>query len=111
MANHSPPEFEQKDVLGKTRQYVGSVGTVNVSVPASPVGVISEFLIRNPDSNNINTKLLLSLDGGTSFFSLGRGEFLGWSPKNNESDMPIQQLVIKGSSPTTAYEVLMNFEP
>jgi hypothetical protein len=111
MSNHRPPEFEQKDILGKTRQFAGTVGTSNLTLPAAPLGVISEFLIRNPDTNNITTKLLLSLDGGITFFTLGRGEFLIWSPKNNESDMPIQQIVIKGSSPTTFYELLANFEP
>jgi hypothetical protein len=108
---HEQPDFETKDVLGKTLQFSGNVGLSNLTLPASLQGKISEFLLRNPDTNNITTKLFLSLDGGTSFFSLARGEFIGWSPKSNASNTPIQQLVIKGSVASTAYELIVNVEP
>lgn len=108
---HLSPDFETKDVLGKTIPYVGTVGTLNLTLPAVVVGKISDVLIRNPDSNGVTVKLLFSFDGGVSFFSLGRGEYIGWSPKNNASDTPINQIVVKGSSATTNYEILMNFEP
>ena len=108
---HATPDFETKDVLGKTLQFSGTVGLSNLTLPAVSEGKISEFLLRNPDTNNITTKLLLSLDGGTSFFSLARGEFIGWTPKNNASNMPIEQLIIKGSAVSTFYELIVNVEP
>jgi hypothetical protein len=108
---HETPDFETKDVLGKTLQYSGNVGLSNLTLPAVSEGKISEFLLRNPDTNNITTKLLLSLDGGTTFFSLARGEFIGWSPKNTVANMPINQIVIKGSVAVTAYELIINVEP
>lgn len=108
---HASPEFEQKDVLGKTLPYTGTVGLSNLTLPASSQGKISDVLLRNPDTNGINTKLYLSFDGGTTFFSLSRGEFIGWSPKNNASNTPIDQVVIKGSVALTNYEMLINVEP
>lgn len=108
---HAQPDFETKDVLGKTLQFSGNVGLSNLTLPPTLQGKISEFLLRNPDTNNITTKLLVSLDGGTSFFSLARGEFIGWSPKSNASNTPIEQIVIKGSVAVTAYELIVNVEP
>jgi hypothetical protein len=108
---HQNPDFETKDVLGKTLQYAGSVGTSNLALPDPSVGKISEFLLRNPDTNAITEKLLVSLDGGTTFFGLARGEFIGWTPKNNASNMPIEQLVIKGSTAAVDYELILNIEP
>ena len=109
--SHQAPDFETKDVLGKSIPYVGSVGTSNLTLPPSAVGKISEFLVRNPNSNSITTTLSFSIDGGSNFLVLGRGEFCGWTLKNNASNSPITSIVIKGSSATTNYEVLINFEP
>lgn len=108
---HNSPEFEQKDVLGKTLQFAGNVGTSNLTLPAVSQGKLSEILLRNPDTNNITTKLYLSLDGGVTFFGLARGEFIGWTLKNNASNTPIDQIVIKGSVASTAYELIVNVEP
>lgn len=108
---HNAPDFETKDVLGKTLPFSGTVGTSNLTLPAVSQGKISECLIRNPDTNLITTKLLLSFDGGLNFFSLSRGEFLAWSPKNDASNNPINQIVIKGSAATTKYEIIINVEP
>lgn len=108
---HQNPDFETKDVLGKTLPFSGTVGLSNLTLPASSQGKISEVLLRNPDTNGITTKLYLSFDGGSNFFSLSRGEFIGWAPKNNASNMPIEQIVIKGSVASTNYELLINVEP
>lgn len=108
---HQQPDFETKDVLGKTLPFTGTVGTSNLTLPPSVQGKISEMLLRNPNTNSINTKLYLSFDGGTTFFSLSRGEFIGWSPKSNASNTPIEQIVIKGSVALTDYELLINVEP
>jgi hypothetical protein len=108
---HASPEFETQDILGKTLPFTGNVGTSNLTLPVVSQGKISDVLIRNPDTNLITKKLFLSFDGGTTFFSLSRGEFIGWSPKNNASNMPINQIVIKGSAAATDYEIIINVEP
>lgn len=108
---HASPDFETKDVLGKTLPFTGTVGTSNLTLPVTSQGKISEMLLRNPDTNNVTTKLFLSFDGGTTFIGLGRGEFIGWAPKNNASNMPIEQVVIKGSVALTNYEMIINVEP
>jgi hypothetical protein len=108
---HSNPDFETKDILGKTLPFSGTVGTSNLTLPTSSQGKISEMLLRNPNTNGINTKLYLSFDGGTTFFSLARGEFIGWSPKSNASNTPIEQIVIKGSVALSDYELIINVEP
>lgn len=108
---HAQPDFETKDVLGKTLQFVASVSLVAIPLPAVPGAKISEVLIRNPKQNFITTDLMYSFDGGATFLALSRGEFVGWTLKNNASDMPITQIFIKGSVATTYYEVIMNVEP
>lgn len=108
---HAQPDFETKDVLGKTLQYVASVGLAPIALPSVAGAKISEVLIRNPKQNMITTDLFYSFDGGVTFLTLGRGEFVGWTLKNNASDMPITQIFIKGSNATTYYEVIINSEP
>jgi hypothetical protein len=109
--SHELPEFETKDVLGKTIQLVGTV-TVAVSLLPNPVvGKISDVLIRNPGNNGPNDVLLYNLDGTGNFSRLSRGEFIGWSPKNNPSNTPITQIQIKSSSGTINYELIVNVEP
>lgn len=109
--SHNTPDFETKDILGKTLPFAGGVSLTNVSLPPTSQGKISEVLVRNPNTNLITTKLFLSFDGGSTFFSLSRGEFIGWSLKNNASNTPIDQIVIKGSIVNTQYEVIINVEP
>lgn len=109
--SHQSPEFETKDVLGKTTHYNGTVGSPDSLVPSVIGDKISNVLVRNPSTNGINDILYVSFSGGTTYLSLKRGEFAAWSPKNNSSGTPITQVRVSGSTPTVAYEIIMDFEP
>lgn len=108
---HQAPDFETKDVLGKTYQLVGTVTSIASLLPDPSVGKISEILIRNPDNNGINDVLLYNFDGTSNFSRLKRGEFIGWTLKNNPSNTPITQIQLKSLSGTISYEVVVNVEP
>lgn len=108
---HIAPDFETKDVLGKTLHFNGVVGSPNTLVPSSPGDKISNILIRNPGTNGINDILYVAFDGGSTYLSLKRGEFAAWSPKSNSANMPIKQVRVMGSSATVEYEIVMDFEP
>lgn len=108
---HQLPEFETKDVLGKTQHFNGVVGSPNSLVPSIAGDKISSVLVRNPATNGINDVLYVAFDGGTTYLSLKRGEFAAWSPKNNGSGMPIKQVRVSGSSPSVEYEIVVDFEP
>lgn len=108
---HQAPDFETKDVLGKTLQLVGTVTTVTSLLPDPAVGKISEVLIRNPDNNGINDVLLYNLDGTSNFSRLKRGEFIGWTLKSSPGGTPITQVQLKSLSGTLNYEVVVNVEP
>jgi hypothetical protein len=108
---HSAPDFETKDVYGKTIQLVGTVTTIVSLFPSPQVGRIQQVLIRNPDNNGVNDVLLYNLDGTSNFFRLKRGEYIGWVLKNNPSNTPITQIQLKSLSGTVSYEILINVEP
>lgn len=108
---HQAPDFETKDVYGKTVQLVGTVTTTVSLLPNPVVGKISEVLIRNPDSNANTDVLLFNLDGTSNFSRLKRGEFIGWTLKNNPGNTPITQIQLKSLSGTINYEVVVNVEP
>ena len=108
---HQAPDFETKDVYGRTLQLVGTVTAVPILLPNPVVGKISEVLIRNPDNNGINDVLLYNLDGTSNFSRLKRGEFIGWTLKNNPGNTPITQIQIRSLSGTLNYEVVVNVEP
>lgn len=109
--SHQTPDFETKDVLGTTQHANSSVGLVSALIPAIAGSKISNILVRNPSTNDINTILYVALDAGTTYFSLKRGEFVVWTPKNNSSNMPINQIRVLGSVALTYYEIIMDFEP
>lgn len=108
---HNTPDFETKDTLGKTLQYASTVGTSATAYPPSASTQISSFLLRNPNTNGVNDVLSVSLDGGVNFLTLSRGEFVGWGPKNNNSNMPITQIFIKASGAGKAFQLLIDLEP
>lgn len=109
---HQTPEFESKDVLGKTKHYNGATTIVApVLVPTTSLGKISTVLVRNPASNQVNDKIYVAFDGNSTYLTLSRGEFVVWSPKNNESGTPITQIRIAVSRDGVNYETLFDFEP
>jgi len=99
------PSFETQDIDGSSSHYNGTVGTSAVSIPSSADKVISEFILKCPIQTPLTKECLVSLDGGTNFFSLRVGEHLGWSPKGS-----MKQIQVKGSTSGVEYEILMNFE-
>lgn len=108
---HQTPDFETKDVLGTTRHFNGNVGAGELLIPNTPEKKISDVFIRNPASNLNTDRLSVSIDGGSSFIVLARGEFIQWSPKNTASGDPIKQIRLKGNREVINYETLFNFEP
>ena len=99
------PEFEITDRLGTTDQFDGTVDTLGVQVPAVAGNSISEIMVRSALSNPTAVKLLVSFDGGTTFFTLNRSESITWGLKGD-----ILQIDIKASSSTADYEIIMNRE-
>lgn len=100
------PQFENKDLVGSTTQFVGTVGTTAILVPTVATFAISECLVRCPNQSPNTRRLLYSFDGGVNFGTLSPGEFIGWSLKGS----PLQ-IQIKGNVAGVLYEVLVNREP
>lgn len=109
--SHQAPDFETKDVYGKTQHFAGSVGLSSALIPSVAGNKISNILIKNPSTNGVNDILSVAFDGGVVYLTLKRGEFAAWSPKNNTSNTPISQIRIIGSSAAVNYEIVMDFEP
>jgi hypothetical protein len=107
---HTAPEMDVRDTLGKTIHFSGSVGLTSLLVPPSIGDKLGSVIVRNPQTNGINTTLKVAFDGGTTYITLGRGEFVGWYPKNNSSGTPITQIRILGSVAVTYYEIIADFE-
>ncbi len=108
--SHTAPEMDTRDTLGKTIHYAGSVGLTSALVPPTIGDKLGSVIVRNPNTNNINTTLKVAFDGGTTYITLSRGEFVAWYPKNNASNTPITQIRILGSVDVTYYEIIMDFE-
>lgn len=108
---HQSPDFETKDVLGKTQHLNGSVGLASILLPTVAGNKISNVLVRNPNTNAVSEVLYVAFDGQTTYLSLSRGEFAAWVPKNNASNSPVTQIRILGSTATVDYEVVMDTEP
>lgn len=107
---HTPPEMDTRDTLGKTIHYSGSVGLTSALVPPTSGDKLASVIVRNPSTNGINTTLKVAFDGGTTYITLSRGEFVGWYPKSNASGTPITQIRVLGSVAVTNYEIIMDFE-
>jgi hypothetical protein len=107
---HVQPEMDIRDTLGKTIHYSGTVGLTSALVPPAIGDKLGSVIVRNPQTNGINTTLKVAFDGGTTYITLGRGEFVGWYPKNNASGTPITQIRILGSVAATNYEIIADFE-
>lgn len=96
--------FEQVDVVGSSSHYNGTVGTSSINIPTVSNKVISEFSIANVDADK-SSILSVSLDGGSTFKTIGFNGSWVWSPKGK-----LRQIKIKGDAASRAYEIVMNFE-
>lgn len=99
------PGFETQDLTGSTVHYNGTMGTSNVAIPTVADKVMAEVLVKCPYQTPLSVECYVSFDSGTTFFTLGVGEYLGWSLKGN-----IKQIYIKGSTAGVAYQIIANYE-
>jgi hypothetical protein len=90
---------------GTTHHFNGTVSTTPASIPAVAGNVITSIYIEN--FNNLGgVNLLISFDAGTTFKTIERDAALYVEPKGD-----LTQVVIKGSSATTNYEIILNRKP
>lgn len=101
----APPGFEIQDLDGTTTHFSGTLLTTNTAIPGSATTVISELIFKCPYQTPTSRTCQISFDGGTSFFTLGVGEFIGWTPKGR-----IKQVHIKSNTSGTTYDLIINRE-
>ena len=100
-------QFEQRDILGTTTNFSGSVGTSFVAVPSSPGKPIAEALVRCSNQTPQSSVLQVSFTSSTGpWISLSPGEFIGWTVKGY-----MTQIWILGNNASVDYEVVLNREP
>lgn len=99
------PAFELQDLDGSTAHFSGTVGTSAIALPTVAGNIISEVVIKCPFQTPVTKTLKVSFDGGTSFFTLDPGEFIGWSAKGS-----LRQIYIKGGVAGVTYDILLNRE-
>ena len=88
---------------GSTLQFSDTVDTLGISFPAVAGNNISEFLIQCPEEQEVDYRLLISMDG-VNFITLKPSGHLAWTPKG-----PIQQITIKSNTNAgVAFELVMN---
>lgn len=98
------PQFEQVDLTGSTKHYVGLVGTTAITLSDSGKPIAEVLFNTQPITGN-NVTLLYSFDGGVTYSSLKRNTIVGWAPRG-----PITVIYIKGSAINTEYDVVINYE-
>ena len=101
----TPARFEIADNQGSTLQDSGTVGTTPIVFPDPAQAPISEFIIQCPEDQNIDNRLLVSIDG-VNFLTLQPSGHWAWTPKGNT----VTQLTIKGNQAGVDYELVANLE-
>lgn len=86
----------------ETLQFAGSVGLSNVSLPVIASGELTQVILSCRVQSPSSRRLLFSLDGGVTFFTLSPGSMVGWEPKD------ITQVIIKGNAASVDYDILIN---
>lgn len=100
------------NVDGKTRQYVGTTAsTADFNIPSSPLGQLERFSIECRGSSPGGATLGISLDGGTTFWTIEAGVAWSWDPKKDASGTAIQQAVLRPSVAGLLYQAVVNYEP
>lgn len=105
MSAEISPGFEMQDLIGQTKHYNGTISTSPTTLPAVADKTISEVIFKCPYQTPQTKTCSISFDGGTTYFTLAVGEFLGWSVKGE-----IEQVKIKGSTSGVTYDMLINYE-
>lgn len=101
MAINSGSNHEISDNEGSTVVYSGTATTTPANVPASAGNIMSGFGLQNTGNENMQ----ISMDGGTTYFTVGKKDFFAWDVKGN-----ITQVQVKTPASTTTYEIVINFE-
>ena len=101
---HKPIGDSAQD-FGSTSPYTGSVGTTPILVPSVAGDPISLLLVRCKNQTP-NTKILQWSVDGVTYHDLAPGEYVGWPPKGN-----LTQIYLKGTVASVEYEVILNREP
>lgn len=91
--------------FGSTDQYAGTVGLTSIAVPTVAGDPIATCLVRCPAQTPSTVRLSYSFDNVT-FHDLSPGEYIGWSPKGNKT-----QVYLKANAAGVKYEVVLNREP
>ena len=102
----SPARFETADNQGSTEQSSGTVGLVNIQVPAVAGAPISEFIIQCPENQGDDHRLYVSLDGGANVITLYPSGHWAWTPKGDS----VTQIDLVGNQAGVKYEVVVNLE-
>ena len=91
---------------GSTVQHSDTVDTLGILFPAPAGNNIAEFLIHCPEKQEIDHRLLVSMDG-SNFITIAPSGHLAWTPKG-----PITQLTIKSNTNAGVdFELILNLEP
>jgi hypothetical protein len=85
-----------------TLQFEGSVGTTPIDLPGVASGEITQVIFSCRVQTPSSKRLLFSVDGGSTFFTLSPGSMVGWEPKD------IEQVQVKGNVAGVLYDVLIN---
>jgi hypothetical protein len=109
---HKAPEFETQDILGRTKQFAGTVGTTPILVPAAPEGRITEALIMCSLDNANTARLRFDFTAQSVFDDgLNKGAYVAWSLKGKPSTgEPIEQIQLVGNQANVKYLVILNLE-
>jgi len=99
------PQFETKDNLGSTLQFVSTVGITAVNLPSADTFDITEVIIRCPIQTPNSNRLLYSFNLGSTYSTLSPGEWVSFEPRQ------LKHISIKGNVASVSYEVLINQEP
>jgi len=97
--------FEVSDNQGSTVQDSGTVGTTPIVFPDPAGAPISEFIIQCPEDQNIDNRLLVSIDG-SNFLTIHPSGHWAWTPKG----ATVTQLTVKGNQAGVEYEIVANLE-
>jgi len=102
----SPARFETTDNQGTTLQNSGSVDTLGIVFPDPAQTPISEFLIHCPEDQDVDFRLLVSMNG-SDFITIKPSGHLAWTPKGDS----VTQLTIKSNTNAgVKYELITNLE-
>ena len=100
------PQFEQRDLVGSTDSYTGTVGTSFVPIPSSSGNRIQSFYVECSFENNVTDEIHVSLDGGTTTISkLAPGGYVSGLIKGTNN-----QIHIKANTTNVSYFVILNRE-